>query len=47
MNKILSLYPPKALGLHGIESEKYAKNQHKRLLKERRKKEKRNARPNR
>lgn len=39
MNKILSLYPPKALGLHGLDSEKYANNERKRLLKKRRKKE--------
>ena len=47
MSKIYSLYPPASMKLGLLDSRKYAHNQHKRLLKERRKKEKRNARSNR
>ena len=47
MSKIYSLYPPASMKLGGLASQKYANNQRKRLLKERRKKEKRNARSNR
>ena len=41
MSKRLSLYPPKKLGLSPSEAERWATNERKRLLKERRKKEKR------
>jgi len=39
MSKILGLYPPAKLKLSLLEAERYALNQKKRLLKERRRKE--------